>query len=328
MGDTLSQEEIDNLLKAFNDGDLNADDFSDTKEKQVKNYDFARPSKFSKDHLRTLEIIFENYGRLLSTNLPAYLRKNVQVEVVNAEANTYSEFANALSNPVILGVVNFAPLEGNIIIELSANLGFTIVDRMLGGGGAPLERNRDFTEIELIILERVLEVCTNLLVDPWESVVSIEPRLERIETNSQFAQIISPSETIAIVTINIKIGDVEGLMNICLPYATLEPVMDKLNTKYWFSNMQEKDSNTYEDAIETVIDKAMIPIKAVLGTSKISVSDFVNLQVGDVIKIDKKVDQELEVYVGNIKKFTALPGYFENKYAVRVTNVIREESEE
>ena len=130
------------------------------------------------------------------------------------------------------------------------------------------------------------------------------------------------SETIAIVTINIKIGDVEGLMNICLPYATLEPVMDKLNTKYWFSNMQEKDSNTYEDAIETVIDKAMIPIKAVLGTSKISVSDFVNLQS------DKKVDQELEVYVGNIKKFTALPGYFENKYAVRVTNVIREESEE
>ena len=108
MGDTLSQEEIDNLLKAFNDGDLNADDFNDTKEKQVKNYDFARPSKFSKDHLRTLEIIFENYGRLLSTNLPAYLRKNVQVEVVNAEANTYSEFANALSNPVILGVVNFA----------------------------------------------------------------------------------------------------------------------------------------------------------------------------------------------------------------------------
>lgn len=123
MGDTLSQEEIDNLLKAFNDGDLNADDFNDNKEKQVKNYDFARPSKFSKDHLRTLEIIFENYGRLLSTNLPAYLRKNVQVEVVNAEANTYSEFANALSNPVLLGVVNFSPLEGNIIVELSANLG-------------------------------------------------------------------------------------------------------------------------------------------------------------------------------------------------------------
>ena len=321
MGDTLSQEEIDNLLKAFNDGDLNADDFSDTKEKQVKNYDFARPSKFSKDHLRTLEIIFENYGRLL----PAYLRKNVQVEVVNAEANTYSEFANALSNPVILGVVNFAPLEGNIIIELSANLGFTIVDRMLGGGGAPLERNRDFTEIELIILERVLEVCTNLLVDPWESVVSIEPRLERIETNSQFAQFISPGEMTAIITMSVKIGSVEGLMNICIPYSCVEPVIDKLNTKYWYSSMKESDSGAYQEVIEDIIDYAKIPVKAMLGRSTISVNDYINIQIGDIIKLDTKVNDELEVYVGNIKKFTALPGATSDSYAVRVTSVIREE---
>ena len=325
MGDTLSQEEIDNLLKAFNDGDLNADDFSDTKEKQVKNYDFARPSKFSKDHLRTLEIIFENYGRLLSTNLPAYLRKNVQVEVVNAEANTYSEFANALSNPVILGVVNFAPLEGNIIIELSANLGFTIVDRMLGGGGAPLERNRDFTEIELIILERVLEVCTNLLVDPWESVVSIEPRLERIETNTQFAQFISPGEMTAIITMSVKIGSVEGLMNICIPYSCVEPVIDKLNTKYWYSSMKESDSGAYQEVIEDIIDYAKIPVKAMLGRSTISVNDYINIQIGDIIKLDTKVNDELEVYVGNIKKFTALPGATSDSYAVRVTSVIREE---
>ena len=325
MGDTLSQEEIDNLLKAFNDGDLNADDFSDTKEKQVKNYDFARPSKFSKDHLRTLEIIFENYGRLLSTNLPAYLRKNVQVEVVNAEANTYSEFANALSNPDILGVVNFAPLEGNIIIELSANLGFTIVDRMLGGGGAPLERNRDFTEIELIILERVLEVCTNLLVDPWESVVSIEPRLERIETNSQFAQFISPGEMTAIITMSVKIGSVEGLMNICIPYSCVEPVIDKLNTKYWYSSMKESDSGAYQEVIEDIIDYAKIPVKAMLGRSTISVNDYINIQIGDIIKLDTKVNDELEVYVGNIKKFTALPGATSDSYAVRVTSVIREE---
>lgn len=325
MGDTLTQEEIDNLLKAFNDGDLNADDFSDTKEKQVKNYDFARPSKFSKDHLRTLEIIFENYGRLLSTNLPAYLRKNVQVEVVNAEANTYSEFANALSNPVILGVVNFAPLEGNIIIELSANLGFTIVDRMLGGGGATLERNRDFTEIELIILERVLEVCTNLLVDPWESVVSIEPRLERIETNSQFAQFISPGEMTAIITMSVKIGSVEGLMNICIPYSCVEPVIDKLNTKYWYSSMKESDSGAYQEVIEDIIDYAKIPVKAMLGRSTISVNDYINIQIGDIIKLDTKVNDELEVYVGNIKKFTALPGATSDSYAVRVTSVIREE---
>ena len=328
MGEVLSQSEIDNLLKALSTGELDAEDYKNKDEKQVKAYDFARPSKFSKEHLRTLEIIFEHYGRLLYTNLPAYLRKNVQVEVMNSEAVAYSEFSNALSNPVLLGIVDFEPLKGNIVIELATNLGYAIIDRMLGGEGESLDKKREFSEIEIILIERIMTICVDLLREPWQNVVAIQPRLTRIETNPQFAQIISPSEMIAIVTLNLKIGEVEGLMNICLPYATLEPVMDKLNTKYWFSNMQEKDSNTYEDAIETVIDKAMIPIKAVLGTSKISVSDFVNLQVGDVIKIDKKVDQELEVYVGNIKKFTALPGYFENKYAVRVTNVIREESEE
>ena len=325
MGDTLSQEEIDNLLSALNNGELTADDLNDAPEKSIRNYDFARPSKFSKDHLRTLEIIFENYGRLMSTNLPAYLRKNIQVEVMNAEATTYSEFANALSNPVLLGVVNFAPLEGNIIIELASNLGFTIVDRMLGGGGNPLEKSRDFTEIELIILERVLEVCTNLLVDPWDSVVALEPRLERIETNSQFAQFISPSEMTAIVTMNIKIGSVEGLMNICIPYSCVEPVIDKLNTKYWYSSMKESDSGAYQENIEALINRAKIPVRALLGRSSISVNDFMNIQIGDIIKLDTKVEDELEVYVGNIKKFTALPGTSKENYAVRVTNVFREE---
>ena len=327
MGEVLSQDEIDNLLKALSTGELDADEMKNTDERQVKDYDFARPAKFSKEHLRTLEIIFEHFGRLLATNLPAYLRKSVSVDVVNSEVVIYSEFSNALSNPVLLGVVGMDPLMGNVIMEMASNLGFAIVDRLLGGVGNSLEKERDFSEIELSILERVFTICVNLLHEPWENVVEITPRLNRIETNSQFAQIISPSETIAIVTINLKIGDVEGLMNICLPYTTLEPVMDKLHTKYWFSTMKEKDSNSYEAAIENIIDNALIPMKAVLGTSKINVQDFVNLQLGDIIRLDRKVDDELEVYVGNIKKFKALPGYSDNKYAVRVTEILREESE-
>ena len=131
MGDVLSQNEIDNLLAALSSGELDAEEFKRTNEKHIKTYDFARPSKFSKEHLRTLNIIFEHYGRLLSTNLPAYLRKNVQVEVINSEAVTYSEFTNALSNPVLLGIIDFSPLDGNIIIEMSNNLGYAIIDRML-----------------------------------------------------------------------------------------------------------------------------------------------------------------------------------------------------
>lgn len=325
MGDVLSQNEIDSLLAALSSGELDVEEIKDNNEKQVKDYDFARPSKFSKEHLRTLEIIFEHYGRLLSTNLPVYLRKAVQVEVMNSEAVTYSEFSNALSNPVLLGIVNFAPLQGNIILEMASNLGYAFVDRMLGGQGTSLDKVREFSEIELIIIERIFIVCVNLFREPWANVVDIHPHLERIETNSQYAQIISPSEMIAIVTINVKVGDVEGLMNICLPYITLEDVIDKLNTKYWYSNMQNQDETNYADAIEALIQRAQIPVKAVLGKSTISVSDFAGLQPGDIIRLDRKVDEELDVYVGNIRKFTALPGESGDEYAVRVTSVIREE---
>lgn len=324
MADVLSQNEIDALLKQLSTGELDADDFTETKSVKVKEYDFSRPAKFSKEHLRTLEIIFEHYGRLLSSNLPAYLRKNVQVEVMNSEAVTYSEFSNALSNPVLLGVVNMAPLSGNIIIEIATNLGYAIIDRLLGGVGEPLEKKREFSEIELSILEKIFTILIDLLREPWTNVVEIHPYLERIETNPQFAQIISPTEMIAIVTVNINIGGVEGLMNICLPYLTLEDVMDKLNTKYWFSTMQKSDSTDYEEHIEALVKRIDVPVKAVLGKSLVSVSDFLNLQVGDIIRLDTKVDSELDVFVGNIRKFTALPGSSKDNYAVRVTSVIRE----
>ncbi len=325
MGEILSQSEIDSLLAALSTGDLDTEQMKGEDEKKVKNYDFSRPTKFSKEHLRTLEIIFEHYGRLISTNLPMYLRKNVQVAVASSETVTFSEFSNALSNPVILGIVNFAPLNGTIIIDLATNLGYAMLDRMLGGTGIPLEKNREFSEIELTILEKVLVMFTQLLREPWKNVIDVSPVLSRLETNSQFAQVIAPNDMIAIVTLNVKIGDVEGFVNICLPFFTLEDIMDKLNTKYWFSTMQENHDESYDELIETMVRKVDVPIKAVLGKSTISVSDFLNLQVGDCIRLDSKVENDMDVYVGNIKKFTALPGANKDSYAVRITSVLREE---
>ena len=325
MSDILSQSEIDNLLKQLSDGDLDVDQIQGEDEKQVKNYDLSRPTKFSKEQLRTLEIIFEHYSRLVSTNLPVYLRKNVQVSVASSETVTFSEFSNALSNPSVLGIINFAPLNGNIIIEIATNLCYAMLDRMLGGSGQPLEKSREFSDIELTILQKLLVMFTQLLREPWKNVVDISPVLSRLETNPQFAQVIAPSDMIAIVTLNMKIGDVEGMLNICLPFFTLEDVMDKLNTKYWFSTMQENHDEHYEEYIESMIRRVDVPIKAVLGKSTISVSDFLNLQVGDCIRLDSRVDTDMEVYVGNIKKFTALPGTEKDSYAVQITSVIREE---
>lgn len=325
MGEVLSQSEIDNLLAALSSGELDVDQMQESGDKQVKDYDFKRPVKFSKEHLRTLEIIYEHYGRLLSTTLPVYLRKNVQISVASSETVTFSEFTNALSNPVILGIVDFSPMPGDIIIELSPNLGFAMIDRMLGGQGIPLEKSRDFSEIEMTIIQKLMVVCMQLMREPWKNVIEINPMMERIETNAQFAQIIAPSDMIAIVSLNVKMGDAEGFMNICLPYFTLEDVMDQLNTKYWFSTMQKDDKVNYEEHIEALIKRIDVPIKAILGKSQVSVNDFLGLQIGDIIRLDARVDSEMEVYVGNIKKFTALPGSSRDQYAVRVTSVIREE---
>ncbi|MDE7250807.1 MAG: flagellar motor switch protein FliM [Lachnospiraceae bacterium] len=325
MGEVLSQSEIDNLLAALSSGELDVDQMQDAPDKQVKDYDFKRPAKFSKEHLRTLEIIFEHYGRLISTNLPVYLRKNIQVSVASSETVTFSEFTNALANPVILGIVDFRPLPGNIIIELSSNLGFAMIDRMLGGQGLPLEKSRDFSEIEMSILQKMMIVCMQLMREPWRTVIDIEPVMDRIETNAQFAQVIAPSEMIAIVSMSLKIGDAEGFLNICLPYFTVEDIMDKLNTKYWYSTMQESDKVDYEEQIESLIKRVDVPVKAVLGRNQVSVNDFLNLQVGDIIRLDTRVDSEMDIFVGNIRKFTALPGSSKDNYAIRLTTVIREE---
>ena len=324
MGEVLSQSEIDNLLAMMSNGELDVDKMQDEEEKPVKNYDFNRPAKFSKEHLRTLEIIYEHYGRLISNNLPVYLRKNVQVSVSSSETVTFSEFSNALTNPVILGIMDFHPLNGNVIVELSTNLGYTMIDRMLGGSGVPLEKSRPFSEIEMTIIEKMMVLFTQLMRDPWKNVLEISPMLSRLETNPQFAQIVAPTDMTAIVTLNMKIGDVEGYINICLPFLTLEDIMDKLNTKYWYSTMQENKDQNYEEYVEALIRKVDVPVKAVLGKSNISVSDFLSLQVGDCILLNTKVDSEMEVYVGNIRKFTALPGANNDVYAVRVTSVIHE----
>lgn len=326
MGEVLSQNEIDNLLKALNSGEIDVEEIKEqSNEVQVKNYDFKRPAKFSKEHLRTLELIFEHYGRLLSTNLPVYLRKNVQVSVASSETVTFSEFSNALSNPIILAIVNFRPLSGDIIIEMTENLGYAIVDRMLGGSGSSLDKVRDFSEIELSILEKILVVCMQLLREPWKNVVEINPILERIETNPQFAQIIAPNEMIAIITLSIKIGDVEGFMNISLPFITLEAIIDNLNTKFWFSTMTRYAEEDFADALEGMLRRIDVPIKALLGRSQVTVNDFAGLQVGDIIRLDTDVNSSLDVYVGNIKKFTAVAGESDSHYALKITSVIREE---
>ncbi len=328
MSEVLSQSEIDDLFKALNTGEVDVNEIQESKEqKSVKLYDFARPAKFSKEQLRTLEIIYESYGRLISTYLSGYLRTMVSAEVMNAEAVTYSEFSNALMNPAILAVTDFKPLKGSILMELSPNMGYTIIDRVLGGTGRGLDTIREFTEIEKVILEKIFLQFVQLLVEPWKNVVELNPMLEKIETNSQVVQIISPNEIIALVTLSIKVGNVEGLMNICIPHLVIESIMDKLNTKFWFSQKEQELGPTYEDYIQKMIERSKVPVRAVLGKTHITVSEFLELSSKDIIKLDKSIDSQLDIYVGNILKFKGSPGEYKNKSAVKINEVIQREDE-
>jgi flagellar motor switch protein FliM len=275
-------------------------------EKKAKSHDFKRASKFAKDHIKTLNIIYDNYARIITNFLTGYLRTLVQVDVVSVEALPYSDFSNSVSNPVILAVIDFAPLSGSIILEIEPHIAYALVDRILGGKGSSMERVREFTEIELAIIERIIIQILNLMREPWENVISIRPRLDKIETNAQFAQIVAQNETVALITLSARVGDVDGMINICIPHMVVEPIVSKLSTKFWFSNVEKEATPEMKESIEYKVKNTIVPVKAILGETTISVSDFIELQVGDVLPLDKGVNDDMEIHVGDLLNFMEL----------------------
>jgi flagellar motor switch protein FliM len=326
VGDILSQNEIDRLLQQLSTGELDVKEFNmENAQKKVRNHDFRRPSKFAKDHLRTIQIINENYARLLTNFLSGYLRTLVQVDVQTVQAMQYSEFTNSIANPAVLGIINFNPLPGSIIFEINPSIAYSLIDRILGGRGFIMEKMRGFTEIELAILMRIISQMLGLMRDPWENVTTIRPSLDRIETNAQFAQLMSPNEMVVLITFTARIGEVEGLLNLCIPHMTVEPVMSKLSTKLWFSLIEHGSTEESKEAIERKIEESKIPVSAILGRTTISVHDFLMLQPGDVLSLNTNVDGKIEVIVGDMLKFYGKPGARNKRMAVNITDIVREE---
>ncbi|SHG92812.1 flagellar motor switch protein FliM [Tepidibacter thalassicus] len=330
MSEILSQSEIDALLEALNTGDVDVQEIKEeTKEKKIKKYDFKSPKKLAKDQLRTLHIIHENYSRILNTFLSGYLRSYIQIEVLSVEELSYYEFSNSISNPAMLSIVDFNPLPGQMIMEVSTSLAFCIIDRILGGNGNYQGEIRSFTEIELTILNKIVRQIIKLLIEPWENVIELSPKLDKIETNSQFAQIVSPNETVALITLKAKISEVEGLINICIPHIVLEPILPKLSTKFWFStNTNKTITDEEKNMLQKRLKKANIELSAIIANTTITVEEFLNLQVGDVISLNKNINEQLEIKVGNKIKFLGTPGSMKNKYAIKITKVFEKGDEE
>ena len=322
MSEVLSQNEIDALLSALNSGEIDVQEIKEEKEeRKVRDYNFKIPNKFAKDHTRTLQIMHENFSRLLQTYLSGYLRALVQIEVISVDQLTYNEFTNSMPNPSVLGIVEFAPLTGSIIVEMTPTISFAMIERILGGAGHAFERVRGCTEIELSLLEKIIGQIINFFKDPWKNVIELRPRLKKIETNPQFAQILSPNETVALITLNTKIGNIEGMIHICIPHLVIEPVIPKLSTKFWFSGITKEITGNDLKIIEKKIQSTLLPIRVVLGDSEITVRDFLELGAGDVIQLNTSVNDDLKIYVGNLKKFSGKPGLKKNKVSVKITRI-------
>jgi len=320
----MSQNEIDELLKALSTGEVTVDEIKEENpEKKVRLYDFKSPKKLAKDQLRTLQIIHENFSRMLNTFLSGYLRSYVQAEVISVEELSYYEFSNSIVNPSLLSIINFTPLSGQIIIDLSPSIAFTIIERILGGSGKYYDEIRTLTEIETTIVKKLMRQILDIMIDPWENVIELQPKLDKIETNSQFTQIVSPNETVALITLNLKIGEIEGMLNVCIPHIVIEPILDKLSTKFWFSSVNKTVTEEDKKTLQKRVEKSKVNLSAQLGSTHITVRDFLELQIGDVIGLDKAANEELEFEVGNKLKFYGVPGTVKNKMAIRITKIMK-----
>lgn len=330
MSEILSQSEIDALLSALQSGEVDVEAIKhDENNKKIRVYDFKRPNKFSKDQLNTIEAIYDNFCRLLTTYLSATLRSRIITKVASVDQVTYEEFVRSIPNPTILNIFSMPPLEGKAILEINPVIGYSIIDRLFGGPGLSTIKGRPLTEIEKSVMERISERILSLFRESWGSLSVIDAILESIEINPQFSQIVSPLEMVVIVTINVQIGETEGFLNICIPCLMLEPISMKLNTRFWFTTTISRLSlEDRSQQVKNIIEKTYLPVSAVIGKNTISVREFLELQVGDVITLEQKKEKDIEVFVGTSKKFRAKPGLINEKIAMKITKVYEEGSED
>jgi len=323
MADVLSQTEIDALLQALSSGEVQADTIRDDATAKAKKYDFRRPNKFSKEQLRTLYMIHENYGRLVANFLSAYLRANIQVKIISVEQMTYEDFILSLPTPTLMNVFTLEPLKGSAVLETNMSFIFPIVDLLFGGRGEMLSAKRELTEIELHVLRRLNSRILERLTYSWSDIQSITPKLESMETNPQFTQAISPNETVAVITLSTVIGPYEGLLNLCLPYMLLEPLIPRLSASHWFAALAEGETRPdYRHVIERILARVAVDLISYCGRTRLPVRDFIQLQVGDVITLERTIGEDMDLYVDGHPKFKVQPGVTGPKMAVQVTEVI------
>lgn len=319
MHDILSQEEIDLLIRAASQPDQELESTPIIEEDPI--YDFSKPNKFSKEHIRALHKIHEQFSRTYSGYMSAKLRNKVELRVHSIEQLLFGDFVRSLPNPSVLSVFKVHPLEGYAIMQLTPDIAFLLHDRLCGGDGLPIARSRGLTDIETAVLKRqVLSVFSSLLGDAWQEVAELKYELDYTESNPQFLQVAADRDVIALVTMRFDLNDASDMISICLPHRTLEPIMKHLTQIRMFESLQQPDPKRVE-LLRAKVRAAIVPVEVELGRTTVTVQDLLELAEGDVIPLETKKNETLDIKVGSMTKFQGTPGRLGSRLGVVITAI-------
>ncbi len=321
--DALTQSEIDSLINAISSGDLE-EETQDTAD-NYQSYDFRRPTKFSKEQIRTLQIIHENYARIMGNYLTSFLRVPVKLEVVSVAQVSYEEFVFSLPVPTLMTIFNMSKKMGVAMLETNPTFVFTIIDLLFGGEGKQPGKIRELTEIELSVMRQINEKFMDNLTYAWKGIVQLEPQIESMDTNPQFNQVIASSETVALVTFSANVQNVQGFVNLCFPFVGLEHVLSSLTAQHWFNQFQQAASKSKPGDVEKCLQNPEANVQAVLGKARITLDDFLQLQEGDVLPLRRRRGEPLELLVEGKPIFKVQPGLRGKQLAVKVVDWVSEE---
>jgi len=323
----LSQDEIDALLTTVSSGDAGPEEesFDDDKLKSIIPYDFKHPNRVSKDQIRTLENMHDNFAGHYGSTLSAIMRTIVDVDLVSVDQITYSEFIMSLVTPSCTYTFSAEPLEAVCLVDFNPTLTFSFIDRMFGGNGKILETERELTGIERSVMTRLANKAYRDLERAWENIVRMQAEYKSFETNPQFIQIVPPGETVVIVSFQIKLFQSTGLLTICYPYVSLEPIITKLSAQNWIDATKKKNLDSDREINLLNVNKVQAEISANLLRTNIKMRDFLELKVGDIIPSDMKISESIPVFVNHRRKFVARPGLSGKRRAIQVVEHCEEE---
>jgi len=327
MSDVLDQSEIDALLAAVSadlghvDGDA-ASGFAGTSapRRDVDTYDFKRPERVSKDQMRALLSIHEAFARNFGASLSAFLRTIVETRVVTAEQMTYSEFIHSLPSPTCFNLMSCLPLAGKICLEISPLIIYPIVDRLLGGTNSDMFiPQRPLTAIEMRLANRIINRALENLAEAWRELVELDFLVTDTESNPHLVQIVAPNEIVVVVSFEIKMGARAGTMSLCIPFNVIEAVIGKLTTQSWRSYSRAEGDTDESRRLTSSLRRAGVEARVFLGGTQITVADLLNLAPGDILQLDKMVDEDLIVQVQGRTKFAGRLGKLRGNRAIQIT---------